>query len=264
MPSPFPGMDPYLERPSLWPDVHHGLIGEIQASLNSALRPRYVARVEMRVYISDEDDPGRQVMVPDVRVESSPKRKARRTSKSASALQVAEPILIPLLLDDQIEEAFLEIRQPDSGVLVTVIEVMSPTNKIMGSCGRNCFMVKRREVMSSNVHWVEIDLLRAGERSLPSPPLKPSDYRITISRNDDRRRARYWPVDIRQALPIIGIPLKGKDADVPLDLGAVLRSAYDRAAYDETIDYRKPPTPSLDPDDAKWANQLLREKGLRR
>ena len=83
MPSPFPGMDPYLEAPWLWPDVHHELIGQIRATLNPNLRPRYVARVELRVYISDDDDPGRQVLVPDLRVETSPKRKAAEFLRAA-------------------------------------------------------------------------------------------------------------------------------------------------------------------------------------
>jgi hypothetical protein len=256
-------MDPYLERPSLWPDVHHELISEIRAALTPVLRRHYSARVEMRVYISEEDDPGRRVMVPDVRVESLRKAKAHRKSTVASGVQVAEPLVVPLLLDDEIEEARLEIREAVSGALVTVIEVMSPTNNIAGSCGRTSFINKRREVLASAVHWVEIDLLRAGERSLPSPPLRPSDYRITVSRGDDRSRARYWPVSVRQALPVIGIPLKGEDADAPLDVGAVLQTSYDRAGYDETIKYGKPPSPPLRADDAKWANQLLRAKGLR-
>jgi len=139
MPSPFPGMDPYLESPTLWPDVHHGLISHIQKSLNPALRPRDVARVELRVYISD-------------------------------------------LIDEEIEEARLEIRHLETGSLVTVIEVLSPTNKIRGARGRASFIDKRRETLASEVHWVEIDLLRIGVPSVTNPPLAPSDYRILVSR----------------------------------------------------------------------------------
>src|SRR3954451_23477613 len=110
MPSPFPGMDPYLEAPWLWPDVHHGLISETRATLNPNLRPRYVARVELRVYISDDDDPGRQAIVPDT-----------------------EPSIVTTLMDEEIEEAFLKIIHVESEALVTRIEVLSPTNKIRGS-----------------------------------------------------------------------------------------------------------------------------------
>ncbi len=217
MPSPFPGMDPSLESPTLWPDAHHGLISHIQKALNPALRPRYVARVELRVY----------------------------------------------RIEEEIEEARLEIRHLETGSLVTVIEVLSPTNKIRGARGRASFMEKRRETIASEVHWVEIDLLRAGVPSVTNPPLAPSDYRILVSRAGQRKAARYWPVSIRQPLPVIGIPLREPDDDVPLDLGCVLNGAYDDGAYDLSIDYRKKPDPPLQTDHAKWADRLLRERGLR-
>src|SRR5687768_16766852 len=99
MPSPFPGMDPYLESAAIWPDVHHGLIACIQAELNPRLRPHYVARVELRVYISDDDDPGREVLVPDVRVEKSSNRKGGRQEEASTGLAIAEPVIVPTLLD---------------------------------------------------------------------------------------------------------------------------------------------------------------------
>src|SRR5476651_1439324 len=102
MPSPFPGMDPYLETPDLWPDVHHRLISQIQSELNPVLRPHYVARVELRVYVSDEDDPGRKALVPDVRIEKS-KGNGSRKARGAPAVAVVEPLIIPFLIDDEIE-----------------------------------------------------------------------------------------------------------------------------------------------------------------
>src|SRR5262249_54179785 len=130
MPSPFPGMDPYLETPALWPDVHHNLITEIQAALNTRIRPRYVARVDMRVYVSDENDPAREDFVPDVRVDVTPKQRGSRKPKVESMPVVTEPVIVPTLMDEEVEEAFLKIVQVDSEDLVTVIEVLSPTNKI--------------------------------------------------------------------------------------------------------------------------------------
>jgi hypothetical protein len=255
-------MDPYLEAPWIWPDVHHGLISESQAALNPHLRPRYVARVGLRVYISDDDDPGREALVPDLRVERSPGRKGAK-KKPEPALAVAEPLIVPTLMDEEIEEAFLKIIHVESEALVTLIEVLSPTNKIRGSRGRKSFMEKRREIMNTEVHWVEIDLLRAGVPSVTDPPLRPSDYRILVSRADRRTRTRYWPVSVRQALPVISIPLRGKEPEVPLDLGAVFRTVYDRAAYDVSVDYRKTTQPPLAGGDAKWARELLRERGVR-
>jgi hypothetical protein len=124
-------------------------------------------------------------------------------------------------------------------------------------------MAKRHEIMNSDVHWVEIDLLRDGVPSVTDPPLRPSDYRILVSRADQRTQTRFWPITIRQALPVIGIPLHGKDPDVPLDLSAVLRTVYDRAAYDMSVDYHKDPQPVLQGDDVKWTRELLRGR-LRR
>ena len=262
MPSPFPGMDPYLETPQLWPDVHHGLISEMQGVLNPAVRPNYVVRVELRVYISDEDDPGREAIIPDVRVEK-PKRRGAKKPKGGSVLAIAEPLIVPLLIDEEIEEARLEIKHVETGTLVTVIEVLSPTNKIRGARGRASFMEKRQEILASDAHWVEIDLLRAGAPSVTRPPLRPSDYRVLVSRAAERTKARYWPVELRQPLPVIGIPLRAPDADVPLDLGVVLRSAYERGAYDLSIDYAEPPDPPLSGEDAAWADRLLRAQKLR-
>src|SRR5436189_819053 len=110
MPSPFPGMDPYLETPELWPDVHHELISQVRAALNPLLRPRYVARVELRVYVSDEDDPGREAILPDVRVEKAPRRKGGKKKDQSATVAITEPLIVPILIDDEIEEARLEIR----------------------------------------------------------------------------------------------------------------------------------------------------------
>lgn len=224
MPSLFPGMDPYLEAPTIWPDVHTNLISEIRAALTSGIRPHYVGRVELRAYIPDPE--------PDIR-----------------------------LIDEEIEEAFLKIIHVESGVLVTVLEVLSPANKVRGSRGRASFMSTRHEIMNTDVHWVEIDLLRDGVPSVTDPPLRPSDYCILVSRADQRTRTRFWPVSVRQPLPVLAIPLRGKDPEASLDLSAVFRTVYDRAAYDVSVDYRKKPQPPLQGDDAKWARELLRGRG---
>jgi hypothetical protein len=254
-------MDPYLESLDLWPDVHHGLISQIQSALNARLRPKYAARVELRVYVADDETSGQRFRIPDVRVEKGGKPKNGKAARAGTA-EIAEPLIAPVPLEEEIEEAYLAVKDRE-GTLVTVIEVLSPTNKIRNSSGRESFIKKRHEVLASDVHWVEIDLLREGERKPSSPPLQTSDYRVVVSRADQRSSPRYWPINLRQKLPVVGIPLRGADPDAPLDLGAVLDTAYDNAAYDVTVDYTKPPTPPLAPADAKWANQLLRQKGLR-
>lgn len=261
MRSPFPRMDPYLESPGLWPDVHLEMIRDIRAALNPHVLPKYNIRVETRVYVSREDDPGRRVLVPDVRVERS--RKVRTGSRTKAALlQIDEPIIIPQVVDPEVEEAYLEIRERKSGALVTVIEVLSPSNKIRGSEGRRIYMEKRGEIIASKVHLVEIDLLRAGEPPVV-PLIEDVDYRVFLSRGDDRARTRCWPFNVRDKLPVIGIPLRGDDPDAPLDLAQLLATVYESGAYDHVIDYTRPPDPPLRPSDAKWAAKLLRSKGAR-
>lgn len=264
MPSPFPGMDPYLEDPARWPNVHHGLISEIQALLTSQLRPKYYVRVEERVYVSDEDDPGREVLIPDVRIARGARHKARGSGRKKSpALQVAEPIVRTTLLDDEIHEAGLRVVDGAGKKVVTFIEVLSPTNKIASSRGRASYEEKRREVMSSPSHFVEIDLLRAGV-PIPTKEERPAgDYFVHVSRAAQRPDGEIWPISIRQKLPVIPIPLNAEDPDALLDLQAVLDNAYDRGGYDLDTDFRKSPVPPLRDEDAEWGRKVLKKKGLR-
>lgn len=134
-------MDPYLEEPGNWPDVHHGLISEIQAHLNPQVRPKYGVRVAVYLYTSNDSDPGRQVMFPNSIT----------------------------LLDEEIRVAYIEIREMEKNALVTVIEVMSPATKVAGSAGRKAFMSKRRETRDAHANWVEIDMLRAGKPTAMMP-----------------------------------------------------------------------------------------------
>src|SRR5438552_1030856 len=145
MPSPFPGMDPYLEAPRLWPDVHHSLISGIRQQLNPQLRPKYVARIEERVYISDETDPGRKAIIPDLHVMAVDGSRAAETSSHRSSQgETAQAVEVVELIEQEIHEPRIEILDAESRNVVTVIEVLSPTNKIRGSEGRREYMKKRR------------------------------------------------------------------------------------------------------------------------
>jgi len=262
--SPFPGMDPYLESPRLWPDVHHGLISELQAVLNARLRPRYHVRVEERVYISDEDDPARSVLFPDLRVgENVRQRDAPVASSDGATLTIAERVTVPDVLDDEIHEARLEIVGAVEGNVKIVIEVVSPSNKIAGARGRESFQRKRREVFQSSANWLEIDLLRRDKRMFFRSVAIKSDYLVYASRADQRPNGKVRPIGIRQKLPVIVVPLRHEDEDYPLDLQPILDSVYERSAFDMVVNYSEDPEISLDQADAEWANMLLREKGVR-
>jgi hypothetical protein len=260
MPSPFPGMDPYLEEPGLWPDVHHGLISQIQAQLNQRLRPKYHVRVEERVYISDENDPGREVIIPDLRIADAERDETRdwaAEEMAAGYVAVAEPVVLTTLIDDEIHEPFLEVIDRQERLVVAVIEILSPTNKVSGSRGRASYLEKRQEVMASPSHLVEIDLLRAGVAIHTRELLPPADYYVHVSRKAQRPKGIVWPILLTQRLPVISIPLRPEDPDVPLDLQEVLNTAYDRAAYDLAIDYRREPVPPLTESQQRWAQTLL-------
>lgn len=263
MPSPFPGMDPYLEQPGFWPDIHHELISGIRAALQPRLRPKYAASVETYIYVSDDDDTGRKVMIPDARIVDNPRATTRIGKPTAAAASVITESETIILVDEEIEVAYIEIWDLKADNLVTVIEVLSPTNKVSRSSGRHAFLAKRRDVINLQVNWVEIDLLRAGKPTAINTTIRPCDYRVIVIRAGSMGEGPCWRFSVRQPLPVVGIPLKGKDPDVPLDLGTVLQSAYDRAGWDMWVDYTKPPVDPLAPDDAKWANKLLRSKGLR-
>jgi len=267
MPSPFPGMDPYLENPRLWPDVHHNLISGFQGILGAQLRPKYVVTIEERVYIADESDDSfqPQMRIPDVEVASRPgwEETAFSPKGDASQLEVAEPVVATTWFEQEIHEAYLKIIDLGTRDVVTIIEILSPTNKVPGSPGRKSFEQKRREVMNSPTHWVEIDLLR-GKRMVRVPKkIGPHSYLVHVSNSGLRPRGLLYGIRLMRRLPVIPIPLKPGDSDARLDLQAVLDGAYDRAGYDLRIDYRGEPDPPLSGELATWADQLLRSKGLR-
>jgi hypothetical protein len=261
-------MDPYLENPGLWPDVHHMLISAYRKLLAAQLRPKYLVGIEERAYIMEEsEDTAKTGMrVSDIEEAARVGWESTPFSPGAGAeeLVVPEPVVATTWFEEEVREAYLTILDRESHRIVTVIELLSPANKLPNSPGRKSFEQKRREVMYSPTHWMEIDLLR-GKRMVPRVPRKvgPHEYLIHISRRKLRPRGQLWGIRLPLRLPAIPIPLKEGDPDGRLDLQAALDSAYDRAQYDLRIDYRKEPAPPLDEKLAAWADQLLRSKGLR-
>jgi hypothetical protein len=258
MPSPFPGMDPYLENPGLWPDVHHEIISVAREILKGQLRSKYFVRIEERVYISDELDPGRRVIIPDLSIAERPERRGPPWQPAGVAtLEVAESVEVTIRVELEIHEARLEVVDRAQRQVVTVIEVLSPTNKVPGSRGQASYHQKRQEILDTPSHLVEIDLLREGVPPFVQEPLPPHDYLVLVSRGERRPRGTAWPIRLTQRLPVIPIPLRPEDPDAKLDLQGVLNTAYDRAAYDLEIDYRAEPVPPLAPEAAAWARQFL-------
>ena len=276
MPSPFPGMDPYLEIPALWSDIHLNLIAEVQGELNPRLRPKYVARVEQVTFNFNDDDPAQDLyIVPDVRIIHRPHEPTATDRFGGGAVAVAEPVKVVRPRTHKARHRYLEIREVAGGNVVTVIEILSPANKRGGAAGRRRFQKKRDDVTASDINWLEIDLLRAGQRTPFRSKVPPHDYLVYSDRytgktlEDERKGPRQervqllWPITVRQRLPVVAVPLRPEDHDVPLDLSGVLTSCYDRADYAADLDYAAPATDPLPGPDAEWADALLREKGLR-
>lgn len=265
VPSPFPGMDPYLEDPYTWPTVHHQLTVELMGALNERITPSYFAQIELRVYKSDQDDPGRKLIVPDVRVLRGEGRRRPRAGLPAApaGAAVCEPVTVVTVIAEEVREAFVRIVERESRKVVTIIEVLSPSNKVAGSRGRADFLMKRTATLNSATNWVEIDLLRAGEPVHAEEPYPECEYAVHVSKVADRPTGRIWPIRVTQRLPVIPIPLRGADPDVEIDLQSLFDSAYDRGACGVWVSYRTAPVPPLPPELAAWADALLRKKKLR-
>lgn len=262
MPSPFPGMDPYLEG-YLWPDVHSALANKIRQQLTPALRPRYVAR--LGTYVVEDTAPESDVgiMYPDVEVllTRTPAAEQSMQSRSGSvAAGIATPatLSIPVLLPVDVQLVTVEVRDAVSNVLVTSIEILSPVNK--REPGLTQYRLKRQRLYQAGVHLLELDLLRRGTRPVSHPRLPDVPYIITITRAR-AGKTDVWPLTLRDPLPVIAVPLRMPDDDVLLDLAATLAAVYDEAAYDVSIDYHHdPPPPGLSEADQQWLHQLIQSQ----
>src|SRR5262245_28615661 len=261
MPSPFPRMDPYLET-STWMNFHNLLCAEMIRQLGPKVRPRYLARVTEQSYteIAVEPDGERRPSLPDVNVfESAPG--PGRAGAAAVAI-VAAPVRVPTVMPVPILHAAVEIRDRLERRLVTAIELLSPTNK--RGVGRREYQKKRRRILRSEAHLVEIDLLRAGRRVPMERALPPAPYYVYVGREELRPMTDVWPIRLDQPLPQIPIPLLAGDADVMLDLQQALTAVYDLSDYGLELDYSKPPGVPLTPEESAWVVHHRHAAGLRR
>jgi Protein of unknown function (DUF4058) len=275
MPSPFPGMDPYLEAPHIWPDLHNALAGELRNELNQTLPNPYYARLEMRPELGISEERGAtHRIVPNVTVVRHPhsghEQRAGGTAVLTSPRSVISTFIEYEVLTDPIHHQFVEIRDSSQGhKLITLIEIVSPSNKRPGP-DREAYERKQREVLDSDASLVEIDLLRAGRRILPDAGLEalihdleqPPAYLVLINRAWRRGPGtsayQVFPVGLREWLPCIPVPLRENKDEVTLDLQFAFNRAYDSGPYRRgAIDYATPPPePPIDDADAAWAAEL--------
>ncbi len=210
MPSPFPGMDPFIE-PHRWEGFHTHFLVELARTLVPRVRPRYVVETEERT-------------------------------------------------DEELRETFLTVRDAATREVVTVIEMLSATNKRPGSDGRAQYLRKRKSVLQSRAHLVELDLLRGGQRLPMRTPLPEGDFFAIVSRSPRRPAAEVFAWTVRQSLPSIPVPLSGSDPDVTLDLQAVMDATYDGLGYDYALNYSQPVVPLLRDADLVWVRQVLSKR----
>ncbi len=231
MPSPFPGMDPFLEELRRWVGVHSWLINSISDDLADRVSPDFFVEIVVS---------------------------GQREEPSAMAGVITAPTLIEPLYDVEIRDRYIEIRDTVNRDVVATIEVLSPYNKAAGTQGREAFLQKRKTVMASGVHWIEIDLLRAGER--PPEVAGKSDYYALLKRGGTPGPFEVWHFDLRDTMPTIAVPLRLPHDDVPLDLQLVFDDVYARGHYAESTNYSgDSPLPRLRPADAAWVEECVQQ-----
>jgi hypothetical protein len=260
MPSPFPGMDPYLESPRRWRGVHASLIAICAELLNQSLPDGFAAEIDERLYVVD---PARDVF-PDVAVVVRP------TARGTALLEspTADPSIPLLASSEEVRETFVTIfdRRQGGERVVTSVEILSPKNKRAGEGGEQ-YRTKQRQVLAAGIHLLEVDLLRAGTHTILAPKEEVEercgawDYLVCLHRMGEGALFHLWPVTLRQRLPRVSVPLADDVPDDTLDLQQAIDLLYARGRH--AIDYTLDPDPPLHGQTDSWADSLLKAKNLR-
>ena len=259
MPSPFPGMDPWIENPEYFRDFHSSMIFLIREAINSRVPKGYAARGSQLVWMDDD-----QLREPDVGVFG--RRGEHRFNGPltlAGALAVEEETA-PV----EVEQPYLEIRSKDGMRLVTVIEILSRSNKRSGDNGRVAYLKKQAECKEQGVHLVEIDLLRGGPHTTAVSVAKlrakagAFDYHVSITTCNPPIRYYAVPIRMTDALPMIPIPLDPDVEPVRIELQPLFERTYDTGLYGEFMDFTEPCDPPLTAEQQDWTERILKAKGL--
>ena len=227
MPSPFPGMDPYLEDGQFWPIFQHQLVTGLYQVLLPGLVDRYRARVGQRTYFTEQ------------------------------------ALFTSIVRDDHLEE-FIEIRQRTDGKLITLIDVVSPSNR-MTEPGRQAYLARRRDARNGGANLVEIDLVLQGDSLIDysREGLPEWDYAVTVTRATQMDRREIYTSTVQKRLPRFRLPLAGDDRDTVVDLQTSIQRAYEHGGFGSKIDYQKSPLAKLSPENLKWVDELLKHHKLR-
>jgi Protein of unknown function (DUF4058) len=260
MPSPFPGMDPYLEHPSAWTNIHHRLITAIADFLAPQLLPKYQILIEERIYQVESED-SILIGVPDVTLQKVGSiSQPIATGNIAVSEPYTQPRSVTLIYPETVRQSYLEVREIATGQVVTVIEVLSPVNKRPGK-GRIDYENKRAMVFNSSSNMVEIDLLRQGQPMAEQNTQ--SHYRILVSPAEKRPQADLYDFNMQDLIPSFPLPLRSEDNCPRVDLRLLLDGIYDRSGYGLVIDYTHPPIPALTESDLDWVRQWFAKQSAK-
>jgi len=228
MSSPLLGMDPYLEDEKRWPAFQPLVIHALYQMLLPGLMDRYRARVGEREYTSAE-------------------------------------ALFTSIVRSEHKEAFVEVRQRSDGRLITLIEAISPANKITSE-GRRLYLERREEVKKMNANVVEIDLVLQGQVLIDyAKDATPAwDYAVVVTRWTHPDRYEIYSATLPKRLPRFRVPLASDDRDTVLDLQAAVARAYDQGDFLKLIDYTRDPATRLTDENRRWLHERLKEEKLRK
>jgi hypothetical protein len=254
MRSPFPGMDPFLENPFFWHQVHSRLIVAVSNDLGLRLRPKYYAAIETRTYL-DSGDGNIFVGIPDGVVFANNVDRSNPRTQTPTVV-ASQPQRVRLIEPIEVKERYLEIRRVGTHQVIAAIEILSPKNK-RGE-GRKSYLKKRQLILDSASHFIEIDLIRAFTPMPLDGNQVPSHYRILVSDSRDRPEADLYSFNLRDSIPVISIPLQSEDTPITLDLTSLLHDVYEQGCFDLQINYQDPiPEPGLLEADRLWLEQLI-------
>jgi hypothetical protein len=264
MPSPFPGMDPWLESPGVFPDIHDALIFLMREGLNAVLPAGYRARGANRIWM--EEDRQRE---PDVSLVRPPAWEATGGGVAVEAFTRAGMLDVQAtFLPDPVEERYLEIRTSAGDRLVTAVEILSRKNKTPGDAGRGNYRQKQSEYRTNGINLVELDLLRAGTHTtaIPLGELRQRagafDYHVCVTAASAPGHFFVAPFRVADSLPTVAIPLEGEAGPVSIELQPLFDRAYDTGRYTPSDYLSQQPEPPLTADQRAWADGILRTKGL--
>jgi hypothetical protein len=270
MKSPFPGMDPYIEVCGLWEGFHNRLISKIDETLAQILPQGYIIDTAVRSYIVLMESEGKaeHLTKPDVAVVEAADRKKPRRKKGGVAVaepaEAVESVQMRAFVAEKFEETFVEIyAERDERILVTTIEVLSQSNKRRNTEGWLEYERKRQAMLLGRANFVELDLLRGGDKMPMLDPWPNSPYTLLVCRRINAPYCRVWPAHFRTRLPVIPVPLLDPDPDLRLDLQPLLDNIYALGRYDQRADYTRPLTPALSDEDAAWVQEQLKNRPLR-